>query len=78
MSPKEIQRIVFRVEAKTGWTFSLQEMWEILMYTKRKAALNRKDEEYVPILFENELRDFVMRKVINDRGRKNECVRSVI
>ena len=69
MSSDEIRRIVVGVEAKTGWTFRHKDVCEILQYTEQKARQN------VPILFENELRDFVTRSVINAQGRLNECAR---
>lgn len=74
MSADEIQSIVLGVEEKLGWEFSQEEVDKILKYTIRKATLNHKGEDYIPILFENELRDSVMREVINYMGRKNRCV----
>ena len=75
MSSDGIRRIVVGVEAKTGWTFRYKDVCEILQYTERKARQNGKGQDYVPILFENELRDFVTRSVINAKGRLNECAR---
>lgn len=77
MSSEEIRRIVVGVEAKTGWTFRYKDICEILQYTEQKAMNNGKGKDYVPILFENELRDFVTRSVINAKGRLNECARFV-
>jgi hypothetical protein len=51
------------------------EVYEIAKSTIQKAELNGKDENYVPILLRNELEDFLMRKRINDTGRRNECAR---
>lgn len=76
MSELEIQSIVSGVEKKLGWAFDPNEVDSILAYTKRKADLNGKGPDYVPILFENELRDFVMREVINYIGRENRCALS--
>ena len=72
---QEIRRIVVGVEAKMGWTFRHKDVCEILQYTEQKARQNGKGQGYVPILFENELRDFVTRSVINAQGRLNECAR---
>lgn len=77
MSSDEIRRIVVGVEAKTGWTFRYKDVCEILQYTEQKARQNGKGQDYVPILFENELRDFMARSVINAKGRLNECARFV-
>lgn len=68
---------VFRAQRDTGYKFDLADAYEIARYSARKADLNGKDENYVPILFENELRDHVMRERINEMGRKNLCARSV-
>lgn len=73
---EEIQEIVFRVEEKLGWEFSLEEIDGVLKHTIRKVVLNHKEESYVPILFENELRDSAMREAINYMGRKNLCAKS--
>ena len=75
MSSDEIRRIVVGVEAKMGWTFRHKDVCEILQYTEQKARQNGKGQGYVPILFENELRDFVTRSVINAQGMLNECAR---
>ena len=54
--------------------FRLEDIHTALQYTERKAKLNGKGDDYIPVLFENELRDFVMREIINTRGRMNKCV----
>lgn len=76
MSEAEIRSIVSGVEERFGWEFDQKEVDSILAFTKRKADLNGKGPDYVPILFENELRDFVMREVINYMGRENRCALS--
>lgn len=76
MSEAEIRSIVSGVEERFGWEFDQKEVDSILAFTKRKADLNGKGADYVPILFENELRDFVMREVINYIGRENRCALS--
>lgn len=67
----ELVEIVERVEKKTGWTFCPKELHDILQFTIRKCELNGKGDDYIPILFENELTDYLMRLVINARGAKN-------
>lgn len=76
MSQDEIQSIASGVEEKLGWVFTPEEVEDVLKYTVRKATLNHKGEDYIPILFENELRDSVMRAAINYMGRKNLCARN--
>lgn len=75
MSQEEIQAIVREVEDKIGWEFEPEEVEDILRYTIRKAELNGKGADYIPILFENELRDSIMRAVINFRGEMNRCAK---
>lgn len=75
MSTDEIQSIVSGVEEKLGWVFDPEDIENVLEHTIRKAALNHKGEDYIPILFENELRDSGMREAINYIGRMNRCVR---
>jgi hypothetical protein len=74
VSADEIRCIVVNVEVETGLTFRLEDIHTALQYTERKAKLNGKGDDYIPVLFENELRDFVMREIINTRGRMNKCV----
>ena len=62
---------VEEVEAKVGYEFSEDEVLDVLAYTVRKCEINGKGEDYIPILFENELRDFVMREAINYFGYLN-------
>lgn len=68
ISAEELTDIVYDVQSRIGYRFDLMEVFEIARNTVRKAELTGQDESYVPILFENELRDFVMRKCINVMG----------
>lgn len=67
--------IVENVRRRTGYPFDVMEVFDILRYSMRKAELNDKGDDYLPILFQNELEDHVMRQRIN----KGEmvCVASV-
>lgn len=67
--------IVFNVCRETGHRFDVMEVFDILQHSIRKMELIGKEEDYLPILFRNELEDHVMRKRIN----KGEmvCVASV-
>lgn len=75
---EELVDILFDVQHRLRYTFDLTDVFNILRYTIRKCEVNGKGEDYVPILFENELRDFVMREEINRRGRMNLCARSAV
>lgn len=57
--------IVYGVRQRTGYPFDVMEVFDILRHSMRKAEQNGKDEEYLPILFQNELEDHVMRQRIN-------------
>lgn len=54
-----------------GLRFDLGELYKIASHTAAKCELTGKDETYLPILFENELRDYQMRSQINAIGRMN-------
>ena len=53
---------------------TLHEMLKVAEYTRRKFDLLKEkdssldEEEYLPVLFANEVADFLMRKEINKRG----------
>ena len=67
ISPEGLVEIVYDVQRQVGFRFDFVDLFELIRYTIRKAELNGKDEDYVPVLFRNELEDFVMRKQINER-----------
>ena len=62
MSAEKIRNIVLGLEEKLGLEFTPDEVDRILKHTIRKAALNHKGEDYIPILFENELQDAAIRR----------------
>lgn len=68
--------VLYQVQREVRYTFSFDEVYGTAVQTKRKVDLNGKGDDYVPILFENELRDLVMRNRINLLGRLNECAKS--
>lgn len=71
----ELFDIVEDVQGRIGYIFSAQEVRKVLAYTKHKCEINGKGDSYVPILFENELRDHVMRLTINTMGEINRCAK---
>lgn len=60
--------VLYQIQREVGYTFSFDEVYGTAVQTRRKADLNRKGDDYVPILFKNELRDLVMRNRINLLG----------
>lgn len=75
LDSEKLADVVMGVQRRYGCHFDLMDAFEIARHTIRKADLNGKDESYVPILLENELEDFLMRKYINFWGRVNECAK---
>lgn len=77
LNTEELGNIIVDVQNETGFWFDVDDMVAIMQHTVRKADLNGKDEAYVPLLFRNELEDYVMRERINAIGRRNLCATSV-
>lgn len=69
LNSEELADVILEVQRRTGYRFDVVDAYEIARNTIHKAELNGKDESYVPILLENELRDFLMRKQINVLGK---------
>ena len=68
-----LTEIALAVQERTHFQFDLLDVSAILAHTLRKVELNQKDPEYIPVLFENELEDFVMRMKLNLRGESILC-----
>lgn len=47
------------------------EIVEVLSYSARKCEAVGKDADYLPLLFENEIEDYLARKEINEGRRLN-------
>ena len=62
LNTEELGNIIVDVQNETGFWFDVDD---------------GKDEAYVPLLFRNELEDYVMRERINAIGRRNLCATSV-
>ncbi len=67
----ELARIAAEVSEKYGYWFDDDEIEWVLRFTERKIEINGKGDDYLPILFENELRDYIARAAINVRGLMN-------
>lgn len=68
---REIREIVEKSEKELHYHFDDGEIADVLRYTLRKCEINGKGDDYVPILFETELHDYVMRSAINAVGYMN-------
>lgn len=76
VNQEELVDILFDTQRRLHYTFDVMDVYDIMKHTIRKCELNGKDENYLPLLFENELRDHVMREQINEMGRRNLCAKS--
>ena len=62
---KEILKTVKRKEESTGYRFSVQQVASCIRYTVRKCLRLGKGEEYIPVLFQTELDDYLFRNTVN-------------
>ena len=58
-------------EARLGFDIPGNVVAEVLEYTIRKCEANGKGEDYLPLLFKDELKDYYMRMEINAKGSEN-------
>lgn len=66
-----VEKIIAAIEAaekKMGRQISERVWLEVLWHSMRKCKAVGKDDDYLPILFENELHDYFMRQEINANG----------
>ncbi len=75
MFTEEARRIEEQVAAKLGVKLPAETAKEVLEYTMRKLEVIGRPESYLPVLYENELRDYFMRAAINLKGERRSCVR---
>lgn len=62
-------------ERTLGFSIDDKTAEEVLAYAKRKCEINRKQESYLPLLYENELTDRYMKLAITLRGEMNRVQR---
>ena len=75
MGREAIMNIVAEVEKELNLTFGPEEIREVLGYTIRKAKIAGQGESYIPLLFEDELRNFAIRDAVNLLGwEMRQCV----
>lgn len=65
----KVEVILDRVQLSENVVFDPLEVHNVASATRRKMELNSQDENYLYLLFENELRDHVTRKRINAEWR---------
>lgn len=71
VSPGIINQMVEKAEQIFGLSFLPGDLYGLTNHTFRKWEKTGYGEDYLPILFENELRDYLMRCEINAVGRTN-------
>lgn len=71
----EILKARESAERTLGFAIDDETAEEVLAYAKRKCELNHKPDEYLPLLYENEMTDYFMRLAINLRGEMNRVQR---
>lgn len=68
---KEILKARKAAERTLGFAVSDDVAERVLGYAKRKCELNHKPDDYLPLLYKNELTDYFMRLAITARGEMN-------
>lgn len=70
---EDLVSILDKEQCKSGYSFDGEEALKILSHTVRKCGLTGNEADYIPILFENELHDYIMRLAVNHIGRKEHA-----
>lgn len=65
---EKIIAVIEAAEKKMGRQIPERVWLEVLWHSMRKCKTVGKDDDYLPILFENELHDYFMRQEINANG----------
>lgn len=68
---EKLKAVVLSAEKQTGIRFSNSVIYEVLRYSLYKLEYIRKEMSYLPVLFENELRDYAAREEINKKRGTN-------
>lgn len=64
----ELAKAKMAAEDELGFEIPDEVAGKVLDYSVRKCVVNGKGSDYLPILYENELRDYYMRLAINLKG----------
>lgn len=67
----ELVDIAIKTSDRIGYRFSKDEIKSVLEYAERKLELNKKGDDYLPVLFESELENYIRRHAINILGGMN-------
>ena len=61
-----IQEARLRAETRCGHTLSQSQFEEVLEYSRHKARVTGHDEDYVPMLLEDEIQNYLFQEVMNN------------
>ena len=64
----DLADVVYATELSTGMSVNPNVVFNTLVYSIRKLSVIGKDMDYLPLLFESELKDHVIRSDINIKG----------
>ena len=79
MEREAVMNIVAKVEKEMTLTFEPEAIREVLGYTIRKAKIAGQSDSYIPLLFEDELRNYAIRNAVNLFGLEmRQCVKFAI
>lgn len=67
----ELVDIAIKTSDRIGYRFSKDEIKSVLEYAEQKLELNKKGDDYLPVLFESELENYIRRHAINILGGMN-------
>lgn len=67
----ELVDAVRTAELRTGSKFDIGVVYEVLKYSIGKLSCIGKGMDYLPLRFDNELRDHAMREAVNRKGAEN-------
>ena len=73
-----IQEARLRAEAYAGKTLDEATFQEVLAYTRHKAKITGHDEDYVPLLLYDEVKDHIYRERVNDFHHEVKAVEKEI
>lgn len=69
-------RIVRDVEDEIGYSFEFEDVQNIHQQAIQKCQINGKGNDYVPVMFWGELRNFAIGEILNLKGVINQCANS--
>ena len=69
--PENVVYEIWRMIRRFSIIMDFQTVAEVLGYTVQKCAAIHRDANYLPVLFENEINDHILRQQVNAKGGAN-------